>query len=97
VEDLMAHQIIKQPDGRYLIWSTIVDDIIVYDADREEVVDYFAEVAARDARGTAGMMIDLVDEDPRRAYAQFTIPFEQVATRLDEVRQKYSKEESSED
>lgn len=88
----MAHQIIKQPDQRYLVWSTIVDDIIVYDADRQEVVDYFAEVAAREARDRAGMMIDLVDEDPGRAYAQFTIPFEQVAVRLDEVRQKYSGE-----
>lgn len=88
----MAHQIIKQPDGRYLLWSTVVDDIVVFDADRQEVADYFVEMAAIRARGAAEMMIDLVDEDPGRAYAQFTIPFEQVAVRLDEVRQKYSGE-----
>lgn len=91
----MAHQIIKQPDQRYLIWSTIVDDIIVYDADREEVADYFAEVAARDARARAEMMIDLVDEDPGRAYAQFAIPFEQVAVRLDEVREQYRESDNA--
>jgi hypothetical protein len=34
----MAHQIVKQPNGLYAIWSTVVDNFIVYDATPEEII-----------------------------------------------------------
>ena len=37
----MGKQIIKQPDGKYCIMSSITDSIIGYDATREEIIESF--------------------------------------------------------
>lgn len=74
----MGHQIIKQPDGLYAIFSSFTDTWIVYDATRQDVIDYYAEKAAKDARESAGRTLDLIDENPRRAYYQFTMTFEEA-------------------
>lgn len=52
----MGHQIILQPnkdsDGEnlYCIFSTGVDNVVAYDAGYSEVIEYFVERAANDAR-----------------------------------------------
>jgi hypothetical protein len=71
----MGHQVIKQPDGRYAIFSSVVDSWIVYDATRQDVIDYYVEKAAEDARRSATRTLDLIEEDPRKAYCQFTMTF----------------------
>ncbi len=45
----MGKQIIKQSDGKYCIWSTIVDDILFYDMTKKEVYDHFKQCAIKDA------------------------------------------------
>ncbi|MGW3933867.1 hypothetical protein ACWECC_38310 [Streptomyces microflavus] len=42
-------QIVLQPDGRLAVYSTIVDDLVLYDATPDEVADEAADYA----RGTA--------------------------------------------
>jgi len=39
----MGHRIVKMPSGKFAIFSTIVDDIIVYDATPEQLIDYYVE------------------------------------------------------
>lgn len=39
-EKLMARQIIKQPNGKFAIWSTIVDNFIMTDATPEEYIEF---------------------------------------------------------
>ena len=46
----MGWQVIKQPDGLYAIWSTVVDAIIMYDATESEVIQEFVEDARRSAQ-----------------------------------------------
>jgi len=46
----MSHQIIKQPDGRLAVWSTVVDDWIIVDATQQELEDHYATEAAAKAR-----------------------------------------------
>lgn len=48
----MGHQVIRQPDGRYAIFSSFTDTWIVYDATRQDVIDYYVEKAAKDARAS---------------------------------------------
>jgi hypothetical protein len=71
----MGHQVIKQPDGKYAIFSSFTDTWIVYDATRQDVIDYYAEKAAKDAREAAARLLDDVDENPRKAYFQFAMTF----------------------
>jgi len=74
----MGHQVIKQPDGLYAIFSSFTDTWIVYDATRQDVIDYYAEKAAREAREGTARLLDDVDENPRKAYFQFAMTFEEA-------------------
>lgn len=75
----MGRQVIKQPDGRLAIWSSNSDTWVVVDAEPEEVVDYFVQHAARDARRSAEATVAAVVEDrPRDVYYQFAMSFEEA-------------------
>lgn len=44
----MGWHIIKQPDGKFALWSTIVDDFITLDATKEEITGYWLDDTKRD-------------------------------------------------
>lgn len=49
----MGSRIVPQPDGRFAVFSTIVDDFIFINATDEELVEHFANEAAERARTDA--------------------------------------------
>ena len=73
----MAQQIIKQPNGKYCIYSTILSSVVVYDMDRQEVVQHFRDYAAEEAEAKALQKLDAVDSG-EKAYNQFTETWDQV-------------------
>ena len=76
----MGEQIIKQPDGRLAVFSSIVDAFIIIDATPEEILDWRAEGAAAKAREQTQRELDAVlADDPRRVYFQFTRMWEEAA------------------
>lgn len=75
----MGHQIIKEPGkDTYAVFSSGTSRWIRQNATREELIEYYAERAARDARKSAAETIDAVDEDPRTAYFDFAMTFEEA-------------------
>lgn len=78
----MTEQIIRQPDGRLAVFSSVVDAFVVVDATPEELIDYRAEVAALKARERTRAEIDRVLSGQPRPYHQFTLTWEE-ASRLD--------------
>jgi hypothetical protein len=65
----MPQHVIQQPDGRWCVFSTIVDAITVFDATEDEIIDYFADRAAEDARRSTRDYLDRIKAgkaDPRR-------------------------------
>jgi hypothetical protein len=73
----VGSQIIQQPDGRLALWSSIVDDWVLYDASPEALVEHMVEIAANDARRKAEQMVAAVVEgEPERIYHQFAMTFE---------------------
>ncbi len=70
----MGSQIIRQPDGRFALYSTNTDTIAIWDASAEEIVEHFAALAAEDARVAAWAKLDHIRAGrPREAYHQFTM------------------------
>lgn len=63
----MARLVIRQPkngpDGtpRFAVFSTVVDNLIVIDATRQEIVDYFAEKARQQAIADVTRTLDEVE------------------------------------
>ncbi len=49
----MGRLVIPQPDGKFSLYSTIVDEFIGEDMTEKEVVAYFVKRAAADARRDA--------------------------------------------
>ena len=75
----MGHQIIRQPDGKLAVFSSFVDSWILMDATPEDLGDYYAEKAAEDARrGVARVLEHVLAGEPRKAYYQFTMTFEEA-------------------
>lgn len=44
----MSEQIIKQPNGLYGLWSTIVDNFVLINATREELIAYRVEKSIKE-------------------------------------------------
>ena len=41
----MGHQIIRQPNHKFGIWSSIVDDFVLVNATREDIIQYYIDSA----------------------------------------------------
>lgn len=82
----MGNQIIKQPDGKLCVWSTVVDDIIITDASPEDLLDYYAEKAADEARQQTQRCLDAVlAGDPTKVYYQWAMSYEEALERRREA------------
>ncbi len=53
----MSRVAVKQPDGLYAIWSTVVNDFIVYDATAEDIDQFIVQEAIIKAQQAAMEMI----------------------------------------
>lgn len=60
----MAHRIVRQPDGLFAVFSTVVGGLVVTDATRDELVEWYAREAAERARERARVELDRVLGDP---------------------------------
>lgn len=77
----MAEQIIRQPDSKFAVFSTMADDFVVLDATPLEIVEWRVKQAARAAEESAVREIAAVmsQQGVRPApYYQFTLTWEQA-------------------
>lgn len=83
----MPQHVVKQPNGKYAIFSSIVDHFIGYDASPEEVYTHFRELAIANSDRQTKRQIEQADHF---ASKRFTEDLETV--RLihgDEVAERY--------
>jgi hypothetical protein len=84
-------QIIKQPNGKYAIWSKIVTDITWFDLTREELIEAFVEEARVDIERQLEQKLALIDQG-KPAYFQYTLTWEEALKERDELHGKESRE-----
>ena len=58
----MGRAVLRQPDGRVAVWSTFVDDFVLYDATFQEYEDWLVEQAVREAKEQAAKDIAEVEQ-----------------------------------
>jgi hypothetical protein len=73
----MANQIIKQPNGKYAIWSSVVDGFILCNLDSFELFDYFDQEARSETRRKVNEILTKLEND-EKPYAQFTMTWEEA-------------------
>jgi hypothetical protein len=75
---MMGHQIIKEPSGKFCIFSTATDSIIIYDATAEELIEHYTKEACECEAKRVAAKIKAVDNGDERAYGQFTMTYEEA-------------------
>ena len=84
----MGHQIIKQPNGKFAVFSSIVDDFIMYEATREDIIELELEDSKeRITREVDRVLEELKSTNPR-PYYQFTRTWEDALQTIKEVHGK---------
>ncbi len=41
----MGHTVIKQPNDKYAIFSSVIDDFIILDANKDELIEFYVDSA----------------------------------------------------
>jgi len=74
----MSRQIIKQPNSKYAVYSSICDSFILLDATKEQVLNWRANEAAEDARESCKKIFDKI-ESGKNPYYQFALSWQEAA------------------
>lgn len=73
----MANQIIKQPNGKYAIYSTVVDGFLLMDASRDDIIDDWLQEQKVQLIGRVNKICDDLDAGGK-PYHQFTKTWEEA-------------------
>lgn len=79
----MGWQVIKQPNGKYCIWSSVVDNIVYYNGTREETINAFIKAEAETIQKRVEKIIDSIDSGGQ-PYHQFSKTFDDAIEAIKE-------------
>lgn len=57
----MGRIVVKQPNGKYSVWSTVVDNFIIIDATEKEIADSYIEEKVEEIRKDVSRSISKAD------------------------------------
>lgn len=73
----MSYQIIKQPDGKFCIFSSIGDEIIAFDANKEELVEFLVHEKRERIETEVYDILECLDRGIP-PYRQFTLTYDEA-------------------
>lgn len=88
----MAYQIIRQPNGKYCIFSTVVDNVTMYNLTEDEIIDEFVKEQKINISEQVKLIIKSINEG-RKPYYQFTKDFNSM---LEFIKEIHGEDESNE-
>ncbi len=77
-------QIIRQPTGKYAVWSDIVDDFIMIHCTREEIIADRAKKATEDITERVNKECDSLDKGGKPSF-QFTMTWDEALKLREEI------------
>ena len=80
----MGWQIIKQPDGKFSIWSTVSDDFLYIDCDVEDIIRFMARAEKKRITEEVNDIVKQLNEGGK-PYHQFTITYEDALAYREEL------------
>jgi len=81
----MGKQIVQQPNGKFALWSSVVDDFTVVDYENaEEIIDDFVEESRRELTAKINGIIAALDRG-EKPYYQFTKSFDDCIELIREI------------
>jgi hypothetical protein len=86
----MSRQIIKKDNGKYAIWSSIVDDFIFDDITKEEYMEFRLAESKKEVKKDLEEIFDKIDNG-KNVYYQFAMTYKDALAWKDRVHGKRSK------
>jgi len=83
----MGRQIIEQPNGKYAIWSTIVDDFILEDITVEEYIEFRIQEETKQIKKDITEVVNKLKKG-EKPYYQFTMTYEEALKLKGEIHGK---------
>jgi len=80
----VSQQIIKQPNGRYGVFSSITATFVVYDATPEEIIEYWLESQKKEITEKVRETVAVLERG-EKPYYQFTLSFDEALAIIKEV------------
>lgn len=77
----MGRQIIKQPNGKYAVWSSTVDNFILLDATPDEIIEGLVADSRRDIERAVHGKVESLDRG-EKAYHQFTLSWDDALKQI---------------
>jgi len=87
----MSHQIIKQPNDLYCVWSTVVDNVIYYDCTALEIIDLYTAKSKEEHTAKVNE-ITIKLKAGIKPYGQWTMDFD---TMMEEIKERHGKDEAN--
>ena len=87
----MGNQIIKQPNGLYCVFSSVVDNVILYNAKPEDILQMWVKDYEEDTRRHLDKIIRKLDEGGK-PYYQFTKTYDDMLDCIETVHSKKMKD-----
>jgi hypothetical protein len=84
----MSEQIIKQPNGKYCIFSSVVDSVTKYNATEEEIIADYVKDYGEKARADIKYVFKQI-ESGKKPYHQFTLTYEKMLDIIQRVHDSY--------
>lgn len=76
----MANQIIRQPDGRYCLFSSVTDNVTYFNLTRAELINIYTNKLKDDLN----TLIDKID-NKEKVYAQDTMNYTDMIKEIEEI------------
>lgn len=80
----MGRQIIKQPNGKYCIFSSIVDSITHYHMEEQDIINEWVEESKKEIEKKVKGIISELNEG-KKPYYQFTKTYEEMLQTIKEI------------
>ena len=81
---MMGTQIIKQPNGKYLLWSSNEDRVVLYNGTPEEIVEFWLVETKAHFKDRVSLILKKLEEG-EKPYCQFTLTFEEVLDKIEHL------------
>ncbi len=83
----MSRQIIKQPNGRFCIFSSICDNVTFYDMTEKDIIDEWVKEYKAETEKHVKSVIEKLNNGGK-PYYQFTIGYDEMLDRIKEIHNK---------
>ena len=80
----MSRQIVKQPDGRYAVWSTVVDGFVLTDATPEDIIEDWVNQYRQEITSSVLHIVAMLERE-EEPYYQFTLSYDECLETIREV------------